>query len=59
MNLECPAIVTDHVGCRGDLVVEGRTGWIYPTGDIAALNRCLHEALGDPDRLRAMGREAR
>jgi glycosyltransferase involved in cell wall biosynthesis len=59
MNLECPAIVTDQVGCRGDLVVEGRTGWIYPTGDIAALNRCMHEALEDPDRLRAMGREAR
>ena len=59
MNLACPAIVTDHVGCRGDLVVDGRTGWIYPTGDIAALNRCLHEALEDPDRLRAMGREAR
>ena len=59
MNLACPAIVTDNVGCRGDLVVDGRTGWIYPTGDIAALNRCLREALEDPDRLRAMGREAR
>jgi glycosyltransferase involved in cell wall biosynthesis len=59
MNLECPAIVTDHVGCRGDLVVEGRTGWVYPTGDIAALSRCLQEALEDPERLRAMGRRAR
>jgi len=55
MNLECPVIVTDHVGCGPDLVIPGRTGWIYPTGDVAALSRCLGEALSDPERLRAMG----
>ncbi|KEF42495.1 MAG: hypothetical protein ER33_05450 [Cyanobium sp. CACIAM 14] len=59
MNLECPAIVSDHVGCRGDLVVEGHTGWIYPTGNVDALSRCLREALEDPERLHAMGRQAR
>jgi glycosyltransferase involved in cell wall biosynthesis len=59
MNLECPVIVTDHVGCGPDLVIPGRTGWIYPTGDVEALSRCLGEALSDPERLRAMGVAAR
>jgi glycosyltransferase involved in cell wall biosynthesis len=59
MNLGCPAIVSDHVGCRGDLVVEGMTGWIYPTGNVAALTRCMGEAISDPERLRAMGVAAR
>ena len=59
MNLECPVIVTDHVGCGPDLVIPGRTGWIYPTGDVEALSRSLGEALEDPERLRAMGVAAR
>jgi glycosyltransferase involved in cell wall biosynthesis len=59
MNLECPVIVTDHVGCGPDLVLPGRTGWIYPTGDIEGLSRCLREALSDPDQLRGMGVAAR
>lgn len=59
MNLECPAIVSNHVGCRGDLVVEGQTGWIYTCGDIAGLSRSLGEALENPERLRSMGRQAR
>ena len=32
-----PAIVSDAVGCAADLVDEGRTGAIFPTGDVAAL----------------------
>lgn len=27
MDLDCPAIISDHVGRRGGLVVKGRTGW--------------------------------
>ncbi len=52
-------IVSDHVGCGPDLVLPGRTGWIYPTGDVPALRRCLGDALADPARLRRMGAEAR
>lgn len=59
MNLACPVVVTDHVGCGPDLVIPGRTGWIYPTGDVVALSRCLGEALADPEQLRAMGVAAR
>jgi glycosyltransferase involved in cell wall biosynthesis len=32
-----PAIVSDRVGCHPDLIVEGRTGYVFPTGDAGAL----------------------
>ncbi|TRZ44993.1 glycosyltransferase family 4 protein [Robertkochia solimangrovi] len=32
-----PVIVTDKVGCAPDLVVSGETGWIFPAGNIKAL----------------------
>jgi glycosyltransferase involved in cell wall biosynthesis len=59
MNLACPVIVSHQVGCGPDLVIPGRTGWIYSTGDVDALSRCLGEALSNPERLRAMGVAAR
>lgn len=58
MNLDCPAVVSDHVGCGHDLVLHGETGWVFPTGDVRALARCLQEALEDPERLRRIGRQA-
>jgi glycosyltransferase involved in cell wall biosynthesis len=59
MNLARPAIVSSHVGCGPDLVLPGRTGWIVPAGDVAALRGALAEALADPARLGAMGEAAR
>lgn len=59
MNLDCPAIVSDHVGCSHDLVLPGETGWVFTTGDVQGLSRCLAEALAEPERLAAMGRQAR
>ncbi len=58
MNLARPVVVSDHVGCAADLVLPGRTGWVFPAGDRLALRRCLEEALMDPARLRRMGRAA-
>jgi glycosyltransferase involved in cell wall biosynthesis len=34
-----PAIVSDAVGCAGDLVRSGETGFVFPCGDVAA---CAH-----------------
>ncbi len=53
-----PVIVSSHVGCGPDLVLPGKTGWIFPAGDSLGLARCLTEALSDPPRLREMGRQA-
>lgn len=59
MNLARPVIASSHVGGAPDLVIPGRTGWLFPAGDVAALQRCLADALADPHRLRAMGQAAR
>jgi len=59
MNLSRPVLVSSHVGCGPDLVIPGRTGWIVPAGDGAALRAALADALSDPARLRRMGVAAR
>jgi len=59
MNLSRPVIVSSHVGCGPDLVIPGKTGWIFPAGDVGALRSALAEALSDPARLKAMGKAAR
>jgi glycosyltransferase involved in cell wall biosynthesis len=40
-----PAVVSDRVGCRHDLITPGSTGEVFPCGDVSgladALSRCL------------------
>jgi glycosyltransferase involved in cell wall biosynthesis len=45
MNLGVPAIVSDLVGCGPDLIVPGKTGWTFRSGDIDDLRRALRAAL--------------
>ena len=59
MNLAKPVLVSSHVGCGPDLVIPGKTGWIFPAGDVAALMAALAEALGNSQRLKAMAQQAR
>ena len=59
MACGCPAVVSDRVGAKFDLVRRGETGFIYPAGDVAALAKIFREALSDPERLRRLGEEAR
>jgi glycosyltransferase involved in cell wall biosynthesis len=54
-----PAIVSDQVGCGPDLVDDGVTGAICPTGDVDALARKLATFAGNGSALRAMGMHAR
>jgi glycosyltransferase involved in cell wall biosynthesis len=54
-----PAIVSDRVGCAGDLVTDGATGAVFPFGNVDALARHLVEFAADPQRLRRMGGQAR
>lgn len=60
MNLGVPAIVSDVVGCGPDLVVEGKTGWTFRSGDVTDLCRTLREAMDktEPERL-AMAEQVR
>ena len=55
-----PAVVSDLVGCREDLILEGVTGLSYPCGDASALAACLARMARDPEgsqRMGAAGRE--
>ena len=57
--LSRPVIVSDHVGCAGDLVAPGRNGLVFPAGNVEALTGVLREALSDPGRLSRWGEEGR
>jgi glycosyltransferase involved in cell wall biosynthesis len=54
----CSAIVSDRVGARFDLVSEGRTGYIYPCGNIDALAGILATVLRDRAKLAEMSQAA-
>lgn len=44
MNFGLPLVLSDQVGCNSDLLIEGKTGWRYSLGDVAALARALENA---------------
>jgi len=54
-----PAIVSDRVGCRADLVLEGETGLSFPFGDLERLGQQMKSLVAAPARARAMGAAAR
>jgi glycosyltransferase involved in cell wall biosynthesis len=59
MQCGLPVVVSDRVGCGRDLVVEGETGYVYPSGDVESLAQCLEKLVADPEWTRGMGRNAR
>jgi glycosyltransferase involved in cell wall biosynthesis len=54
-----PVIVSDQVGCAVDLVQAGKTGDIFPCGDVAALSALLARHGGNRTGLVTMGAAAR
>lgn len=55
MSMGIPCIVSNQVGCQQDLVTDGSTGWVFASGDSAALTRTLEHALQTPpEELAAM-----
>jgi glycosyltransferase involved in cell wall biosynthesis len=54
-----PAVVSDRVGARFDLVREGETGFVYPCGNVERLAGILREVLPGRERLRLLGEAAR
>lgn len=60
MHLGRPCLVSDRVGCQSDLVHPGRTGWVFPASDHAALQACVRDALRAPSaELARLGAAAR
>jgi len=54
-----PAVVSDHVGARLDLIKDNETGFVYSVGNVEALANILRKVLPDGERLRRMGEAAR
>jgi glycosyltransferase involved in cell wall biosynthesis len=55
----CPAAVSDRVGAKYDLVRQGETGYVFPTGDVDALAAVLRDVFSDPEKRVRMGVAAR
>lgn len=55
----CPAIVSDRVGAKFDLVRDGETGFVVPCGDVAALAERLRQIFENRALMRRMGAAAR
>ena len=55
----CAVAASDHVGAARDLIVQGRTGFVYACGDVDALAHVLRQALGEREKLNEMRRTAR
>jgi glycosyltransferase involved in cell wall biosynthesis len=53
-----PVVATDVGGVR-DVVVDGGTGYLVASGDAVALAERIDDLLGDRERARAIGAEAR
>jgi glycosyltransferase involved in cell wall biosynthesis len=54
----CPVILSDEVRGRFDLVNEGRTGFIYPCGNVDAMAKILAAILSDRAKLAELSRAA-
>jgi glycosyltransferase involved in cell wall biosynthesis len=59
MSCSRPAVVSDAAGCAPDLVRDGRSGAVFPLGDVEALSHILAALARDPARVRGMGECAR
>jgi glycosyltransferase involved in cell wall biosynthesis len=54
----CPVVLSDEIRGRYDLVKDGETGFLYPSGNIEALAEVLSKALGDRRKLNELGAAA-
>jgi glycosyltransferase involved in cell wall biosynthesis len=58
MCLGLPTIVSSHVGCGPDLVLPGKTGWIFEAGRVDALSALLRKIFAAPLVMEEAGRAA-
>ena len=59
MNAGKPVVVSDAVGAARDLVPDGRSGRVFPVGDVAALATHLRALIAQPHLRRRLGANAR
>ncbi len=54
----CPVVLSDEIRGRFDIVEDGKTGFVFPCGDVDALARILANALGERAKLVELSRNA-
>lgn len=54
-----PAVVSDRVGARFDLVRPEENGYVFPAGNVQALAAILRQIMSDPGKRERMSAEAR
>jgi len=59
MHFGLPVVVSSGVGCHHELVVSGRTGFVFPSADAEELGQCLRRLMQDREHLAWMGSQAR
>jgi glycosyltransferase involved in cell wall biosynthesis len=59
MTCGLPAVVSDRVGCREDLIIEGETGFAFAFGNIPALAEKMRALAAAPGLAKQMGCRAR
>lgn len=58
MSHALPVIAAEGDGTQNDLIRPGHNGWLVSPGSLPSLQAALADALSDPARLRAYGRES-
>jgi glycosyltransferase involved in cell wall biosynthesis len=53
-----PAIVSDRVGCGPDIIIPGKTGYIYPFGDTERLVSYMRSMIENRENSKEMGANA-
>ncbi len=54
-----PVIASNRVGATGDAVIDGKTGYVFPCGDVEALASRMRTLATDHELRRRMGHNAR
>lgn len=47
LSYGCPAIVSAHCGCAPDLIIEGKTGYVFRTDDVDELAKKMSSVVND------------
>lgn len=58
LPLRLPCIASDMCGAAADMILEGKTGFIYPMGDVTRLSELMMFMADNKEHRQAMGRYA-
>lgn len=59
MQFGLPVIVSDKVGCKKDLVIPCKTGYIFPNNDATELSSMIEKLIENPGLIYTLGQEAK